>query len=1074
MVALPRELTMSDSIIPQARPFVRSLNVLLKYSRLYGLEHTRSAQQFNAAWRELEDAVLASGDRGLLLGASGSQLLLDGVPLESTPAERSFADLLTSANVASICFGPRVTRDDFLAFVRSFMESGIKSATLAERLEANLGGRSGIRLNEIRFVAEDAGYSEARVAAQLTAKTLGADTGMVQDWLSSPEKMIQLIAAAEGSHGGPGGTETGGPGIGLGPGLGTGGGSGAPGIGGGGGAGGTESGYSGGGGGSGYGGGSGGGSGYGGPEIGVVGSGGEVFAAGGIGEGAGGSSSAWGVGTGGSGNGVAEGAGAGTGGAGFGGAGAGGGTGVGTGSGTGTGSGVGGGAGVGKGSGTGSGPDGSGGARIGTGSGAGDGFGTAVGAGSVPGGRGTGTGGVLGGSYVSGAPIANQAAISKLEEADLQSLLRLLVQFGEAQQAKGAQQNPAVWQQRMASLTVNAQITLRQALASVAATSPTAKMDEGALLRLAEDLAIKFALDRFQRGEVRVNAVRQMLDRMGHELETLRKLLKAREEKLASAGVNLESHADVLDRQFWAAVPESGKRQVLLSSEAWCIPPRNVQQYVEELLGRGESDAAGDILLHYAACVRNKDIEARKKAAIGLGQLAELYSKAASQRLQDALVQIGQAMTEEKDTELQTLLSAAFVRLSQESAARRYYRAMQQALDSISELENSKPSWAESLRPRLGVENRASEFIEEALTAETMPEGLVGVLMRIPQAASEQLGVRLSRSARRTEREAVIEIAKSIGAPCARHLRETLKSEALPKAAAVVGLLSRLDMFSVEEILPVRLKEGQRSFHDAAVRQLSTAGAPERGQLLTNCLELIDPAILPLALDEIGMCGDPATASKLLRLAEGELLPEASEYLRVKAIEALGRMRAPAAAGHLRHFVEARKTFGWSYPEEIRMAAAQALMKLDPAWMQAFLAQSGLDAEVMALAPLDAIPERDFVRHRRYRRVRLPRNVPAVITSARGKYSSAISVLSLEGGLLSGDLQLPVGTEATLKIPAGLRSISMRAVVRFVRAHQAGFEMIGMNLEDRSKLRRLLVSLGDNRPSRLKDPLISE
>jgi hypothetical protein len=378
------------------------------------------------------------------------------------------------------------------------------------------------------------------------------------------------------------------------------------------------------------------------------------------------------------------------------------------------------------------------------------------------------------------------------------------------------------------------------------------------------------------------------------------------------------------------------------------------------------------------------------------------------------------------------------------------------------------------LRPRLGIENRVADFIEEALTAEKMPEGLVGVLMRIPQASAEQLGVRLSRCVRCTEREAIIELAKSVGPPCARHLRETLKNEPLPKAAAAVGLLSRLDVFAVEEILPVRLQEGPRSFHDAVVRQLSTAGAPERGQIITNCIELLDPMILPLALDEIGMCGDPETAAKLLRLAEGELLPQASDYLRVKAIEALGRMRAPAAAGHLRHFVEARRAFGWTYLEEIRMAAAQALMKLDTEWMQAFLPQCGLDAEVMALAPLDAIPERDFVRHRRYRRVRLPRNVPAVITSARGKYSSAISVLSLEGGLLSGDLQIPVGTEATLKIPAGLRSISMRAVVRFVRSHQAGFEMVGMNLEDRSKLRRLLVSLSDVRPGRLTDAAISE
>ncbi len=190
-------------------------------------------------------------------------------------------------------------------------------------------------------------------------------------------------------------------------------------------------------------------------------------------------------------------------------------------------------------------------------------------------------------------------------------------------------------------------------------------------------------------------------------------------------------------------------------------------------------------------------------------------------------------------------------------------------------------------------------------------------------------------------------------------------------------------------------------------------------------------------------------------------MPQAPDYLRVKAIEALGRMRAPAAAEHLRKFVESKKTFGWAYPDEIRMAAAQALAKLDPEWIQSFLPQSGLESEVLALAPLDPIPERDFVRHRRYRRVRLPKQVPATVTSARGKYSSAISVLSLDGGLLNGELQFPVGTETTVKIPAGLRSITMQAVVRFVRSQQAGFELVGMGLEDRAKLRRLLVSLGN-------------
>jgi hypothetical protein len=922
--------------IPAARAFVRSLNVLLKYSRLYGLDHARSAGQLDITWNELQDAVQAAGASGLLLGTSGSQLLLDGVPLESTPAERSFAELLNTAGVASICFHPTVERSEFASLVKVFAESGPKAGSLSERLEQRFGkgGPSGIAVNEIRFVAEDAAFSDTRMAAQLAVKTLGPDAEKMQDWFRSPEKMIQLIAAAEGAHGGRG---PGADGSGKGDDS-------------------AGSFYSGGGGGN---------------------------AEGGPSSTDGGGSEPGSLGMGGSGTGNAT-----TGGA-------------------------------------------------------------AAQSGPSP----------TGAFTASAQP--GPTGVAPVSEAEMHSLLRLLAQLGEATHARNPfELDEKAWQIRLAALPHGAQLTLQQALASVAARTPKTEVDEATMLRLAEDVAIRFALDRFQRGEVRVNAVRQMLEKMGHELDTLRKLLKAREEKMASAGLAMESHADVLDRQFWAAVPESGKRAVLSSPEAWCIPPRNVQQYVEELLMRGESDAAANILLKYASCVKNKDPEARKKAALGLGQLAELYSRAANQRLQDALAQIGQQLCAEKDPELQTLLSAAFVRLSQEAAQRRYYRAVQQALDSLADLEEQRPTWVQSLRPRIGVENRLSDFIEEALASETMPEGLTGVLMRVPESAAEHLATRLSRTAKRTEREQVVSLAKAVGNACTRHLGEVLKSEQPAKAAVAVGLLSRLDPLSISNLLEERLRHGGRGFHDSVVRQLAIAGAEDRGRLLAASIELLDPAVLPLALDEIGMCGDQQTAPKLLRLADGDLLPEAHDYIRVKAIEALGRMRAPAAVGHLRRFVELRKSFGWAYPEEIRTAAAQALEKIDPEWLRENAARLGLNESVMALAPLDPAPEHDVVRYRRYRRIQLPRNVPAVITSRRGKYSSAISVLSLEGGLLNGDLQLAVGTEATLKIPAGLRSINMRAVVRFVRSHQAGFEMVGMGLDDRAKLRRLLVSLG--------------
>jgi hypothetical protein len=432
----------------------------------------------------------------------------------------------------------------------------------------------------------------------------------------------------------------------------------------------------------------------------------------------------------------------------------------------------------------------------------------------------------------------------------------------------------------------------------------------------------------------------------------------------------------------------------------------------------------------------------------------------ASKELQAALRKIGEEMAAESDAAQQTRLSVAFTRFSQEAIATKDYESLEQSLDVLAKLEESRPGWAQSLRPRIGVRNCVPDFIETALTAEDVPAGLLGVIARVPEEASVILAVRLARSARCQERERVVDLARSLGASCAQHLKELLRNSGAEKAAMAIGLLSRLDPYAVNELLPRRLRDNGRDFHDVIVRQLSIAGAQKRGHILANSMELFDPMILPLALDEIGMSGDLETAPKLLKLAHGGVVKNCTEFLRVKAIEALGRLRATSAAPALRNFVESRKTLGWEFPEEIRTAAAQALSKFDLAWARQFLPKSGLDANILALAPLDPKPNRDYVRQRRYKRVKLSRSVPATISTQHAAFNTAISVLSLDGGLLSGDLKLPVGCEATLKIPAGLRSISMQTVVRFVRQQKAGFEMVGMALDDRVKLRRLLVSLG--------------
>src|SRR5260370_36831521 len=93
------------------RALVRGLNILLKFARLYGYEHARTIEQLRIAWQELRSAIPLGTDGGLLLGATNSQLLLDGVPLEGSPAEKQFAQLLSAAGLASIQFFASLTED---------------------------------------------------------------------------------------------------------------------------------------------------------------------------------------------------------------------------------------------------------------------------------------------------------------------------------------------------------------------------------------------------------------------------------------------------------------------------------------------------------------------------------------------------------------------------------------------------------------------------------------------------------------------------------------------------------------------------------------------------------------------------------------------------------------------------------------------------------------------------------------------------------------------------------------------------------------------------------------------------
>src|SRR6201998_4538675 len=157
-----RHVMKADPKTTAGRAFVRSLNLLLKFARLYGYEHARTNEHLQVAYEELRTAIPMGSDGSLLLGATGAQLLLDGVPLEGAPAEKQFAQLLSAAGLASVQFFSNVTQEEWARFARPLPTGKAKPAELAQQLKTALAGAEGIRINEICFVATDCPLKEEK------------------------------------------------------------------------------------------------------------------------------------------------------------------------------------------------------------------------------------------------------------------------------------------------------------------------------------------------------------------------------------------------------------------------------------------------------------------------------------------------------------------------------------------------------------------------------------------------------------------------------------------------------------------------------------------------------------------------------------------------------------------------------------------------------------------------------------------------------------------------------------------------------------------------------------------------
>ncbi|MBV9342017.1 MAG: HEAT repeat domain-containing protein, partial [Acidobacteria bacterium] len=660
-----------------------------------------------------------------------------------------------------------------------------------------------------------------------------------------------------------------------------------------------------------------------------------------------------------------------------------------------------------------------------------------------------------------GEAMARSESLFPLSEKETGDALRLLTRLGELGTERAPDPKLIGAELDRSGESIRKTVVAMLEELSLAGDS---KVEKPVLMKVAEQMAIRYALERFQSGDLKVNTVHQLLEDMSRQMSGLRKLLCLQEDKMSKAGLLVESHADLLDRTFWAELPETSKKKVLLSEDAACVPARNIRQYVELLLERGDRETASSVLKNYRNQVLSEERDYRLRVGNGLAQLADLLRTTGGSLLGDTTEVVGKALARESDPEIESLLSAAFVRLTSEASQAKQYRAVTQAAATMDELLARRPGLERELRSRIGIEGRVPEFIEDALGQARLAADLLEVLNRNLEAATEHLAERFFRSMRREECDRIVELVQQLGPGAFEHLREMLRNGAQRQAVSSVGLLSRLDVAGLLELLPVRLPEWNRFYHDIIVRQIAYGAASDRGRTLLEVLELLDPMVAPQALDEIGMSGDRSASPPLIVMAEAGEAEGRSPLLQLKAIEALGRLREPEAVPVLRSLFEAKRVFKWQHHRELRIAAAQALAKIDPRYTTQVVAETGLEPGELAIGPVDSAPACPWVRQRRYDRIALRKSLPAVISSSWGRSAITVRELSLGGGMGTKDDSLRIGSDAEIDLQAGMRHIRGLVLLRRARANEVGFEFVNTDLDSRQRLRHLLMDSLEHAP----------
>ena len=610
------------------------------------------------------------------------------------------------------------------------------------------------------------------------------------------------------------------------------------------------------------------------------------------------------------------------------------------------------------------------------------------------------------------------------------------------------------------SMELASRSTVRMLMAAMTHYTPQeGEAPQAYLQRLSESLVLEHLGTEFAAGNLAPIAVRPALMQLADALVSAGEYRGPHASQHLSAlatGWTNENYREQLIERFWLELPPREKSAVLRGAEIWCVPITAIRHTLRQLVGGG-ADAprreARTILLNYARRLENTDPVARRIVAAGLSELTPLLESLWPNQLPEELNRgTMKALSKEPAPETGALLAAFLETLGRIAVTRGDFASFENILLGLEKVpRDAEHEHMDALSHRLVANDRWMVLVDAALANRPLDPALPRLLQRDPERLLDRLTLLLTDPHATEMLPAMARILRAIGVPALTLLETRLYEARRQRVSAAIKLLAAADPDRLLRGLTRAMASWEWNLQDLAVSELArptnSPSAQSTAFVFSAILADAHPLVVPMMIDQIGIGQEATAVPMLMEIAAGEHDILRDQFVRIKSIEALGRLRATEAVELLRQLASKREGLTFIEPAGLRAAAEDALglMEEGPASARAHAAFEP------AAAPLG-----NFVVPRRYARIPLESPLRAQMGSQQMMSPVRVRTISLGGAYLESANRLNVGDSIQLEVRSGLRKIHFTAVVRNIGPDGGGVEIVHMKDEDRERLRKLV------------------